>query len=199
MPRHQALFYWPGIFRQRFLPAVKVVILDMLFVPVEAVCSVQLLAGRRVIVKFGSSEVYHNVVGCYDGCSFVLPDGGGSVIISDRCGTTSYVAVHEAPFEFPCDLPHRYFARFGRVLHVQMNDFSSGKLKGVSSGTCTLTMHLRTPFSSSVMLMGHSLYVFHEDQPRTCFRCDYLAPLPGEGFSLVVGLGPVAKCWCHVC
>nr|XP_045600937.1 uncharacterized protein LOC123759724 [Procambarus clarkii] len=115
--------------------------------------------------------VYRDLTERCDGCSFTFPDDGGSGTISDRCGTTTYVAVHGVPFDFPADLLCRYFACFGQVLQVQMNAVSSRMWMGFPCGTRTLTTRLRGNIPSSVMLLGYPLRVFCASQPRTCFRC----------------------------
>ncbi|XP_069191986.1 calphotin-like [Procambarus clarkii] len=146
----------------------------MLRVDVASVCGVQLVSEHRAVVKFCSTAVYRDFVDCYDGRTFTLPGGGGSVIVSDRCSETTYVAVHGAPFEFPDSLLQRHFNRYGRVLSVRMNAVSSGRWKGIPNGTRTVALRLKDSIPSSLQLLGFMVRVFYGGQPRTCFRCGLL-------------------------
>lgn len=139
------------------------VLFDLLHVDVVGV---QILSGYWVVVKFGSQVVFQDFVRRLNGCSFQLPEDGGPVIASGRSGTTTYVVINRALFEFPEDLLRHYFAQHGCVLNVRMKVVSSGRWKGVLSGTGMLVIRLRTAISSSIQLMGLSVRIFYAGQPR---------------------------------
>lgn len=145
-----------------------------------------------------------------------------SVAVSDRSGTTTYVAVQGALFDFPEALLRRYFGQYGQVLAVRMNVISSGRLKGVPNCNQTVTMHLRADIPSSVHLMGFYLTLFNAMQPPTCFQCELAGhqaarctavrvdpvnlfreenffPLKGDGAVIVEAcLCSVQMTWCRV-
>ncbi|XP_069167579.1 uncharacterized protein [Procambarus clarkii] len=146
----------------------------MLRVPVEAVYGVELVTAHRVIVKFVGEEEYRDFLRRNEGRSLQLPDGAGSVTISDRSGALTYVSVHGAPLEFPENLLRRFFGRYGVVISVRVNKLSSGKYAGKQTNVRTLGMRLRSDIPSSVRLLGYYVLVYYARQPHTCFRCGQL-------------------------
>lgn len=90
-----------------------VVVLDLLRVAVVDVCDVQLLYSCRALVKLGSAAVFQDLVTRYNRRMFPVPGDGGTVTVSDCNGSTTYVAVHRIPFEFPEGLLRRYFGTRG--------------------------------------------------------------------------------------
>ncbi|XP_069174332.1 uncharacterized protein [Procambarus clarkii] len=147
---------------------------ELLSVPVFAIYGVELVTARRAIVKFAEEAAYRDFLRRYEGRTLPLPDGAGTVTLSDRSGALTYISVHGAPLEFPEALLRRYFGRFGAVVSVRVNVVSSSPLKGVRTNIRTLGMRLRADIPSSVRLMGFNVRVFYARQPRTCYRCGLL-------------------------
>lgn len=74
-------------------PAVELVMCDMLRVPVDDVYSIELVTAHRVIIKFVGEVVYCEFLRRYEGRSLSLPDGAGSVSITDHSGALTYVCI----------------------------------------------------------------------------------------------------------
>ncbi|XP_069173590.1 uncharacterized protein [Procambarus clarkii] len=147
---------------------------ELLHVPVINIYGVELVTARRAILKFTEELAYRDFLRRYEGRTLPLPDGAGTVSLSDRSGALTYVSVHGAPLEFPESLLWRYFSRYGAVVSVRVNVVSSSPLKGVRTNIRTLGMRLREDIPSSVRLMGYNVRVFYAHQPRTCYRCGLL-------------------------
>lgn len=118
---------------------MKLVLLDLSRVDATALCGVQLVSGHRAVAKFGSAAVYQDFAERYDGRSFLLLEGGGSVEMSDRCSETTYVAVHGAAIEFPEALLRRHFT-YKAGLEYPNECCLLREVESVPNGTRTLEL-----------------------------------------------------------
>lgn len=88
------------------------------------------------------------------GITLQKPGDAGTVCVSDLSVPAKYVVARGLSFEFPEDLLHRFFGRYGHILHCRAIGINAGLLKGVLSGMHTLTMKLLTDVPSSMWLLG---------------------------------------------
>lgn len=75
-------------------PLVDVTLFDVLNVAVADICGVLLISSHHAVVKLISQEVYREFIEHYDGRTFHLSATVGSMLVSDRNGTSTYVSVH---------------------------------------------------------------------------------------------------------
>ena len=149
---------------------VSNVLLNKMNVNCNDIIGVQNLNRNKVVVKFGSTEGFMNIMEEFED-KMIKINEVEMVRIVNLSNSFTFVSIRNAPFEMDDDLIVGILSRYGKVDSIRKNTFSLGPFKGLLSGIRTVKMKIKGNIPSSLNVCGHNLTVLYNGQKRTCFKC----------------------------
>lgn len=105
--------------------------------------------------------------------TFQYEDGESvKVEISDAGAEFKRVSVSRLPFEVPDKVLSDALAKYGKVTAIEHDVWNDPFFGNLPNGDRTVTMELKLPIPSRIMVERNSVLVSYRDQERTCLYCN---------------------------
>jgi hypothetical protein len=150
-------------------------IYENLQLPEEDVRMIQIDGpGRRVYIKFHTSEQTQNILQTTSGQLNYLHDNGESFIVQlEIAGMgTKRIRIANLPPEVPNKVICDTLSTYGEVTEIIEETWSKAYRYSVSNGIRIAVTSLKKHIPSHATMAGNRVLISYENQPPTCYGCN---------------------------